>query len=392
MSEKRRGPGYLPVLSLRVLLRRAGSSLLLAAVAALGVYAGCALHSLALQQQRAMEDAVNNTVIHCTVTDVRGMNADNLNLNSTYVESLLGRRAHRDPSLADMDKAVTNVRAKADWELVRPFDTILCRLLSFTSDERLEGAQVHLDPGWTEEDFQWDELVCIIPEGMEVGEYVDILPTQRENSLSLKVIGRYSGGPDNVIYCPFFMGWGDGLSHAFTIQACTFDIRDTARLEECKAKLFSTPFFAPPSMDARPDGFLTGVLVHDEVYLKTLEELRSNLDMLRLLQPLLLALMGGISFFAGFLVNRRRKREFAVMRCLGLRRRAIFAQVLGEQLALGLAGGLAGLCAALATGMEIRSDGLAFSGAVAGMFLLGAAVCATVAASGSVMKLLKTEE
>ena len=392
MSEKRRWPGYLPVLSLRVLLRRAGSSLLLAAVAALGVYAGCALHSLALQQQRAMDDAVNNTVIHCTVTDVRGMNADNLNLNSTYVESLLGRRAHRDPSLADMDKAVTNVKAKADWELVRPIDMILCRLLSFTRHERLEGAQVHLDPGWTEEDFQWDELVCIIPEGMEAGEYVDILPTQRESSLSLKVIGRYSGGPDNVIYCPFFMGWGDGLSHAFTIQACTFDIRDTARLEECKAKLFSTPFFAPPSMDARPDGFLTGVLVHDEVYLKTLEELRSNLDMLRLLQPLLLALMGGISFFAGFLVNRRRKREFAVMRCLGLRRRAIFAQVLGEQLALGLAGGLAGLCAALATGMEIRSGGLAFSGAVAGMFLLGAAVCAAVAASGSVMKLMKTEE
>ena len=145
-------------------------------------------------------------------------------------------------------------------------------------------------------------------------------------------------------------------------------------------------------MNAVPDGFRVGVLVHDEVYLKSLEELRSNLDMLRLLQPLLLALMGGISFFAGFLVNRRRKREFAVMRCLGLRRRAIFAQVLGEQLALGLTGGLAGLCAALATGMEIRSGGLAFSGAVAGMFLLGAAVCATVAASGSVMKLMKTEE
>ena len=56
MSEKRRGPGYLPVLSLRVLLRRAGSSLLLAAVAALGGYAGCALHSLALQQQRCSSD------------------------------------------------------------------------------------------------------------------------------------------------------------------------------------------------------------------------------------------------------------------------------------------------------------------------------------------------
>ena len=54
--------------------------------------------------------------------------------------------------------------------------------------------------------------------------------------------------------------------------------------------------------------------------------------------------------------------------------------------------GTLGLCAALATGLEVRSGGLAFSGAVIGMFLLGAAVCAGVAASGSVMKLMKTEE
>lgn len=392
MREKTRGPGYLPVLSLRVLVRRTGPSLLLAAVAALGVYAGCALHSLALQQQRAIEETIRDTVIHCTVTDVRGMNADNLNISTAYVEMLLGRKAARDPSLADMDQAVSNIKAKVDWELVRPFGMTLCRVLSFSSDERLAGAEIHLDPGWSEEDFQWDAMVCLIPEGMEAGEYVDILVNEPDANPRLKVVGRVSGGPDDVIYSPFFMGWGDGLSHSFSIQSCTFDIRDTARLEACKEKLFSTPFFMEPSVNATPDGFMVGVLVHDEVYLKSLEELRSNLDALRLLQPLLLVLMGGISFFAGFLVNRRRKREFAVMRCLGRRRRAVFAQVLGEQLALGLAGGLAGLCAALATALEVRSGGLAFSGAVIGMFLLGAAVCAGAAASGSVMKLMKTEE
>lgn len=392
MSEKRRGPGYLPVLSLRVLGRRAGASLLLAAVAALGVYAGCALQSLMLRQERAIEDTVNNTVIHCTVTDVRGMNADNLNISTAYVEMLLGRKAARDPSLADMDQAVANIKAKVDWDLARPFGMTLCRVLSFDSDERLAGAEIHLDEGWSEEDFLWDELVCLVPEGMEAGEYVEVMVTQPEASPRLKVIGRVSGGPDNVLYSPFFMGWGDGKSHAHSIQSCTFDIRDTARLEACKEKLYSTPFFAEPSVNAAPDGFAVGVLVHDGVYLKTLEELRANLDMLRLLRPLLLVLMGGISFFAGFLVNRRRKREFAVMRCLGLRRGAIFAQVLGEQLALGLAGGLAGLAAAAATGLEVRLGGLALSGAVAGMFLLGAAVCAAVAAGGSAMKLMKTEE
>ena len=392
MGEKKGMLGYLPLLSLRVLLRRPGASLLLAAVAALGVYAGCGLHSLVIQQQRAIEETIQNTVIHCTVTDVRGMNADNLNLLSPYVEMLLGRRADRDPSLADMDQAVANVKAKADWELFRPSQFTLCRLLTLASDERLEGAQVTFEPGWSEDDLLWDEMVCLVPEGMDAGESVEIVMTQPEARASLRVVGRVSGGPEDVIYCPFFMPWGDGFSMAFSVRSCTFDIRDTARLEECKEKLFSTPFFAVPSVNATPDGFAVGVLVHDEVYLKSLEELRSNLDMLGLLQPLLLVLMGGISFFAGFLVNRRRKREFAVMRCLGIRRRAIFGQVLGEQLALGLAGGALGLCAALLTGMEIRSGGLAFSGAVVGMFLLGAAVCAGVAASGSVMKLMKAEE
>lgn len=395
MREKRRGPGYLPLLSLRVLLRRPGASLLLAAVAALGVYAGCGLQSLVLHQERAIRDTVENTVIHCTVTDVRGMNADQLNLFSSYVEALLGRRAHRDPSLADLDQAVTNIKAQAEWELAQPRDTVLCRLLSQASDSRLANAKITFEPGWDESRLMDanPDLVCLLPEGMEAGESLDIrTAAPLDHSLSLRVVGRVSGGPDNVIYCPFFMGWGDGLSHAFTIQTCTFDIRDTARLEACKAKLFSTPYFVEPSVYAAPDGTAVGVLVHDEVYLKSLEELRSNLDMLRLLQPLLLVLMGGISFFAGFLTNRRRKREFAVMRCLGLRRRAIFGQVLGEQLALGLAGGLTGLCAALVTGLEVRSGGLAFSGAVIGMFLLGAAVCAGIAASGSVMQLMKTEE
>lgn len=395
MTEKKGVLGYLPLLSLRVLVRRAGSSLLLAFVAALGVYAGCGLHSLVIQQQRAIEETVQNTVIHCTVTDVRGMNADNLNLFSVYVEALLGRRAERDPSLADLDQAVTNIKAKAEWELSRPFDTVLCRLLSQASDDRLAGARITFQPGWDESCLMSaeDQLICLLPEGMEVGEYLDIRTAPPvDHSLRLRVVGRVSGGPDNVIYCPFFMSWGDGLSHAFTIQSCTFDIRETARLEECKAKLFSTPYFKEPSVYATPDGTSVGVLVHDEVYLKSLEELRANLDMLRLLQPLLLALMAGISFFAGFLVNRRRKREFAVMRCLGLRRRAIFGQVLGEQMALGLAGGVLGLCAALVTGVEIHSGGLVFSGTVIGMFLLGAAVCAAVCAGGSVMKLMKTEE
>ncbi len=81
-----------------------------------------------------------------------------------------------------------------------------------------------------------------------------------------------------------------------------------AEREYTIAGLYSTPFFTQPLVDATPDGFAVEVLVHGEVYLKSMEERRANLDTLRLLQPMLLALMGGIGFFAGVMVNRRQKR------------------------------------------------------------------------------------
>ena len=396
MKQKRRGIGYLPLLTLRVLWRRRGASLLLAAVAAIGVYAGCGLQSLVLQQQRAIKETVENTVIHCTVTDVRGMNADHLNLFSTYVEILLGRRAYRDPSLADIDKAVTNIRVKGEWELAQPADTVLCRLLNIASDDRLAGAKIAFGSGWKEESLMGSECICLLPEGMAAGETIDVaVKDSTENAVStmhLRVAGRVAGGPENVIYCPFFMPWKEGQNMAFTVPSCTFDIRDTARLEECKEKLFSTPFFIEPSVDAVPTATSVGVLVHDEIYLQSLKELRANLRTLRLLRPLLLALMGGISFFAGFLINRRRGSEFAVLRCLGLHRRTVFGQVLGEQCALGFFGGALGMTAAWAGGLTLSAGGLALSAAATAMFVLGAALCAGIAASGNPMELMKTEE
>lgn len=385
--------GYLPVLALRVLGRRLGASLLLTAVAALGVYAGCGLQSLMLRQEQAIEDTIANTVIHCTVTDARGMNADNLGLLSTYIEALLGRRAHRDPTLAGLNAAVTNIHAKGEWELAQPENMTLCRILNLDSDERLAGARVTFAPGWEESDLMQGDFFCLVPEGMETDGFLDIeAAAPLDSVLRLQVAGYISGGPEDVIYCPFFMPWEADVSSTFTIPSCTFDIRDTLRLKECKEKLFSTPYFVVPSVNQTPDGLAMGVLVHDEIYLKSLKELRANLSDLRLLRPLLLILMGGISFFAGFAVNQKRRREFAVMRCLGLRRGAVFRQVLGEQCLMGFLGSALGLGAAFISGQVLSANGLVLSAAVAGMFVLGAAVYAGMAAGGNPMELMKAEE
>ena len=61
-----------------------------------------------------------------------------------------------------------------------------------------------------------------------------------------------------------------------------------------------------------------GLLVQDEIYLNSLKELQDNLSILRVILPALVVITGCVGFLSAYLTNRRRKKELAVMRCIGL--------------------------------------------------------------------------
>jgi ABC-type antimicrobial peptide transport system permease subunit len=129
--------------------------------------------------------------------------------------------------------------------------------------------------------------------------------------------------------------------------------------------------------------------VQDQTYLESLNKLKSSLELLRLLLPLLAVLGTVISFLATYAMTRGRQKEFAVMRCLGLRQRTIFSMVLLEQLILILMGGSIGMCFGLLMGASIQTARIC---GVLLLYMLGTATAAMSITRINVMQLMKTED
>ena len=321
-------------MTLAVLWRRKGVSLLLVLLAALGVCSAALLQNLALRQERAMADMIENTPIHCVVTDAQGTSSDKLNMVSAFVDMLMGYRHERG---CYADEGAKNVRAKASMLLQSPKDTTLCRILSLASDsafDAVSGAEVTFFNGWSEDLFGGTERVCVVPESMLLTAQTDA--------------------------------------------------------EECKTEIYKT--FVVPKLTNQLNWKTYGVIVHDEEFTASVSEFESNLKTLRLLLPILLALFAGVGFLAAYLTTRGRKREFAVMRCIGRKQLGIFGQVFGEELLLALLGAAIGAGVAFAIEGNYPLDAVRSAGLLLGLFLLGAAVACFVVTNVNVMKLMKAED
>ncbi len=370
--------------------RRWVSALLLIAVAAMGACGAVVLQNLTVRQENAWNDTVSNTKINCVVTNARGTDSGNLQMLSAFVEMLEGKRRERGCYLDDY---VTNVRAKATVSLEYPKGAALRRILSIDSDPALhqvEGAVVTFAEGWTEAALRGKEQVCLVSSDLQTqGDSITISESE-EQKIDLHIIGTVAGGPGNTIYCPYFMPYTQGESVAFMTQSCSFDIRDNARLEETKEELYQ--WFVEPKFSNQMDGLTFGVLVQDEIYQKTLSEIRDNLAMLRLMQPMLFVLCGGIGFFASYLATRGRTKEFAVMRCIGMSRGRVFGLVMAELVVLALFGAVLGTAAGFLVEGKILLRALTRAALITGIFVLGSAIAAVRITGVNVMKLMKVED
>lgn len=394
MEKKKSGSPLLSV-TLRAMARRWGASILLASVIFAGCFTSVLLDRLIQRQEESLRRMIETTRIQCVVTDAQGMHSDELNMFSGFVDMLVGLRNERG---CDLDEYVMDVNAISTSPLEQPENTRLCRILSLASDKRLselEGNPVDLYEGWSEEIFTGKDKVCIVTE--DIPTYTDeagiqwVQVTQGENqSGELRVIGKVFGNLKKTIYCPFYFSWQEKVSEMHRVESCSFIIRDNDRLEESKAAIYTE--FVVPSL-SNTLGYTTyGVLVQDETYLKTLEEIQSNLTMLRLLPPILILLTGCTGFFASYMTTRSRKKEFAVSRCLGVTQRNIFLLVLLEQVVLAMLGGMAGVGVGFWIEQQLSGRAMIKSGIVVAVFLMGASIAAIRVTSVNVMKLMKVED
>ena len=186
------------------------------------------------------------------------------------------------------------------------------------------------------------------------------------------------------------MSWSEGVSVAFLTDSCSFDIRNNQKLEESKSYIYE--WFVRPDLSNQMDGLTFGVLIHDETYQKNIEEIQANLSMLHLLLPVLIIVCGGIGFFASFLATRGRTKEFAVMRCLGMKQCKIFGLVMRELSILAFTGAFFGIAGGILLEGEIQTSALLHAALMTDIFLLGSAVAALRITSINVMNLMKVED
>lgn len=341
-----------------------------------------------------MRNTIANTRISCTVTNANGTDSGNIQMDSWYVMMLEGKWRLRGCYLDDY---VKNVRAKAETSLKAPEGAILRRILSIDSDPALsevEGASVQFFDGWSEEILKSQEQVCLVSHNRIIPEDGFITITDDgidgiEKSARLRVIGTVTNVPDTILYCPFHMPWKEGTSEAFPTDNCSFDIRDNQYLEESKEYLYQ--WFVRPGLSIQADAAY-GVLVHDEIYLKNIAEIQANLSMLRMFLPILILLCCCIGFFASFLTTRGRTKEFAVMRCLGMKQSKIFALVMAELAVLALVGLVLGITGGILLEGNIRTSALSSAALMTGLFLFGSAIAVIRGTRINVMKLMKVED
>lgn len=381
--------------SAAALWHRKGASLLLLLLSALGVFSAALLQNLALRQQESMTEMIKNTLIRCVVTDANDVLSDNIAMPASYVDRLLGGWHDRGCYL---DEAVKNVRAKSAMPLNSPRDVTLCRILSLASDsafDEVSGAQAVFFDGWSEDALAGTERVYLLPEFMlpqartdgDGSLWLDV--SAGEVNTSLRVIGTVSGQTGGTVWCPLYIQLRDGISESFRIDRCSFDIRDNARLEENKKIIYDT--FVSPKLANTSGETKFGVFINDEEFTGSVREFESNLKTLRLLSPILLVLFAGVGFLAAYLTTRGRKREFAVMRCIGRKQLGITLQVFLEHLFLALVGAAPGVSIALLIEGGYPLSALTRAGTLLGLFLFGAAAACLVVTRVNVMKLMKTE-
>ena len=388
----------------RAMMRRTLAGVLMILLAAVSTFSAIGLQHLIARQQQSLDRTIAKTAISCVVTDIKGIASNGLNMFSSYVDRLTGRIGEQRAD-EDLSGYVKDVNALAHIPIAAPADTGLRKILSLRSDPELDpltGVQVTFLDGWDEGVFQTEELVCLLSgtfqtrTGDDGAEYITVAYSdyeQGQSPMELRVVGYVTGGPAQVIYCPFYQPMrSDNTSEAFLVDTCSFTIRDNARLEESKQAIYDLELFGQPKLSNQENGLERGVLVQDEIFNKTVGEIRANLATLHKLLPILLILCTLISFFAGFLATRARMKEFAVMRCMGMSKWRIFLLVVGELFLLSAVGGVIGFAAGwIAEGtLDLRSVYSAAS--MIGVLLLGAAAAAVRITGINPMKLMKVED
>ncbi len=169
--------------------------------------------------------------------------------------------------------------------------------------------------------------------------------------LEMRVVGSFEkrGVKDNI-YCQLAAYMDPGLLSGdpgevreelfrYKFNGARFTVTDPSRLNAFKTFLADTGF-----SEVRKIGMIREfVVIEDRIFSGTVDTLSRQIRYVKILYPLLYLLVGALGLILCYLLTAVRKREYAVMRGLGVPRKRAFLSLFLEQAILCLAGCLAGM-------------------------------------------------
>ena len=284
------------------------------------------------------------------------------------------------------------------------------RLIGITSKEaemRLDSrgeAFIDFFEGYDESIFRTDESVAVISSDMfdALDPINPILPINVQSrafdpqnpftvypavSTELTVVG-ISHGVGNDIIAPFWTVANLGMA-SDSLQTYS-DIMFTFMADNLQIGEFGA---AAAGRFARA-GDVGGTMPHaltvfDSVFNDVVHRLRQNIQLINTATPFIYLISVLIGFIASFLLTRRRKAEFAIMRSIGINKKDVFFGALMEQTVLCASGAVLGfLLFWIVFGSIIWTVPALFIGC----YVLGAVLSVQKAARANVLKILSDKE
>jgi len=205
--------------------------------------------------------------------------------------------------------------------------------------------------------------------------------------ITLNVIGVVSNR-EALVVTPFRAmaeAWYSTHGSSATTMLMNAILIDNRTIDEFH-DLAATFFVTPGNIDPRRTFALT---VFDSTFHDVVRTLRENISLIDTMTPFIYVLSIAIGFLASFLLTRRRKPEFAIMRSIGVKKTDVFFGALTEQGLLCLVGAIIGcLLYLLVWGTFLPWVALLFTL----FYTLGSAISAAKAAGADVLKILREKE
>ncbi len=274
-----------------------------------------------------------------------------------------------------------------------------------TSFSRIQDEVRWLD-GYSAADLAGEERIAIFPtlSGYGLGQEAELV-LQKNNYqeagskirevVNFKVVGLYDlklgestdSGMNTInmkTYCPLG-AMRNLLVHPqweFCVRNFSFSIQVNRQLPSFKDRLTELGLDKDKAVRAAID---------DRILQGAVAPIEKNLDLLRGLHGFVYALVALMSFFLCFLLTRRRKPEYAVMRMLGESRLQVTGQALLEQVVLCILGIGAGLLLLVLAGQKGGLDWGAIS-LIISCYFLGAVGAVLLTVRVDVMTILREKE